>query len=108
MATEFFLTELTEEMPAGKPPIPVGVVKAPGGGDLRRPPMATSCLWTAGLRADSALFLCFALAISAIQTGCCIGVGVILGFGDSGLFKALSSQLALVGLHLRFSAFEGL
>lgn len=69
-----------------------------------RPPMLTSCFDAdVGLRRRSALPFCF------IQAGCC-GTGVAaLGFGDSGLFRALSSQLDFVGLHLLGSmVFEGL
>src|SRR5271154_7579141 len=81
----------------------------PGGVVLKRPPILTSCLFTGGLRRFSEPPLCLAFAIPAIQAGCCGGGGATLGFGESGLFRALSSQLAFVGLHRRLSInFEGL
>jgi hypothetical protein len=106
---EFFLTVLPEERPTGNIPIPGGFARPPGGGDRNSPPMLTSCLGAGGLRVDSALFLCLALLISDIQAGCCGGGGASFGFGDSGLFSALSNQLDFVGLHLRVSpSLEGL
>lgn len=95
--------------PAGSPLILIGFVVPPGGGDLIRPPMLTSCLLgPEGLRPRSTLPFCFALAISDIHAGC-EGGGTAFGFGESGLFSALSSQLDFVGLHLLGSAvFVGL
>jgi hypothetical protein len=37
---------------------------------------------------------------STIQAGCEGAKGFVDGFGESGLFKALSNQLDLLGLHL--------
>jgi hypothetical protein len=106
---EFFLAVLPEERPTENPPITGGFASPPGGGDLNNPPILTSCLGVGGLRVDSALFLCLALLISVIQAGCCGGVGTSFGFGDSGLFSALSNQLDFVGLHLLVSpSLEGL
>lgn len=98
-----------EEKPAGRPPILNGFASPPGGGDLIKPPILTSCLGpVVGPRPKSTLPFCFALLISDIHAGCC-GGGTCLGFGDSGLFKALSSQLDFVGLHLLGSmVFDGL
>lgn len=48
---------------------------------------------------------CFARLSSAIHAGCCGDAGAI-GFGDSGLFSAFSSQLDFVGLN-RFDGLEG-
>ena len=97
------------ENPAGRPPMLEGFVRPPRGGDLINPPMLTSCLGPfLGLRPKSTLPVCLDLLISDIQAGCC-GGGVGLGLGDSGLFRALSSQLDLVGLHrLGSMVFEGL
>lgn len=88
-----------EENPPGSPPTLRGFASPPGGGDLIKPPMLTSCL-TVEFRLRSTLPFCLALFISAIHAGCCCGGGVGFGLGDSGLFKALSSQLDFVGLHL--------
>ena len=100
---------MPEEKPAGRPPILNGFATPPGGGDLIKPPILTSCLGPlVGLRPKSTLPLCFALLISDIHAGCWDG-RTGLGFGDSGLFRALSSQLDFVGLHLFESiAFDGL
>jgi hypothetical protein len=57
------------------------------------------------------LLVLFALALfsSTIHAGWLLGGGAGLGFGDSGLFSAVSSQLAFVGLHLLVSiVFVGL
>jgi hypothetical protein len=60
-------------------------------------------LLSAAARPRSTLLrCCLILLISAIQAGCWGGGS--LGFGESGLLSALSSQLDLVGLH----RFEGL
>jgi hypothetical protein len=112
LTTESFLKELPEMAGEGKLPIFGGVGDMPPrGGDLINPPIDTWCLWTGGLEtgvAEVDLF-CFAFAISAIQAGCCGAGDITFGFGESGLFSALSSQEALVGLHLRLSmVFEGL
>jgi len=105
----FLLAVLVEERTTGNPPILGGFASPPGGGDLNSPPILTSCFGAGGLRVDSALFLCLALLISDIQAGCCGEGGASFGFGDSGLFSALSNQLDFVGLHLRVSlGLEGL
>lgn len=99
-----------EEEPVGKPPIAVTNPPLPMGGDLISPPMLTSCFGALlGLRPKSTLPLALALLISAIHEGCCGGGTTVFGFGESGLFKALSNQLAFVGLHLLESiVLEGL
>lgn len=100
---------MPEEKPAGRPLMLNGFESPPGGGDLIKPPMLTSCFGPeVELRPKSKLPFCFALLISDIQVGCC-GGATGLGFGDSGLFRALSSQLDFVGLHLLGSiVFDGL
>ena len=67
-----FLVLGPEEKPVGSPPMLRGLASPPGGGDLIRPPMLTSCLGPLGveLRERSGLALCFALLISDIQAGC--------------------------------------
>lgn len=107
-----FLTILPDENPAGSPPMLRGFAGPPIGGDRIRPPILTSCFDVGGLFRASA-FLCLALLISAIHAGWLDGGGAALGLGESGLFRALSSQLDfvgdLVGLHLPLSpSFGGL
>ena len=86
----------------------MGFANPPSGGDLISPPMLTSCFGlTIEVRVRSTLPLCFVLLISDIHAGC--GGGAAFGFGESGLFKTLSSQLDFVGLHRLVSmVFEGL
>lgn len=90
-----------------KPPKGADFVVSPIAGDRIRPPMLTVCLCSDVFgRVDSVALLCLALLISAIQLGC-EGAAAGFGFGESGLFSALSSQLDFVGLHLP-EAFVGL
>lgn len=68
-----------------------------------RPPMLTWCLCPeTGALVTSEPPCSFDFFNSDIQDGC-VGGGAGLGLGTSGLFKALSSQLDFVGLHLRES-----
>lgn len=109
MLSARLLETAPDTKPAGSPLILIGFVDPPGGGDLIRPPILTSCLLgPVGLRPRSTLPFCFALAISDIHKGC-EGGGTAFGFGEAGLFSALSNQLDFVGLHLLGSAvFVGL
>ncbi len=82
-------------------PVTLGFAAAPIGECLISPPMLTSCL--------EAAFCAFALFNSAIQDGWPDAGGVGLGLGLSGLLRAVSSQLAFVGLQRRGSiVLEGL
>jgi hypothetical protein len=78
----------------------------PIGVDLISPPILTSCLADEDLEASTLpLFTLWALDLfnSTIQAGWFDGGGVVvLGLGAS-VFRAFSSQLSLVGLHLRVS-----
>lgn len=96
------------------PPSPAGdtVAAAPIGVDLISPPMLTECLDGAGgavglVVSESLLgllaFWALALFSSTIHAGWLVGRGVGFGLGESGLFRAVSNQLALVGLHRRGS-----
>lgn len=68
-----FVMEL-EEKPEVMPPIVIGLLSPPGGGDLIKPPIFTSCLGgllnIVGLLPRSTLAFCFALLISDIHAGC--------------------------------------
>lgn len=94
-------------------PVVFGLAPPSNGVDLIRPPMLTSCLcgepgrlpWLLGL----AILLLFSSVIQSGWDGWCLDCGFGWGFGDSGLLRALSNQLDLVGLHrLESIVLEGL
>lgn len=94
----------------------VDLADAPIGDDRISPPVLTSCFrardgaWARSAPPGLLALCCFALFSSTIQAGWWFGGGAALGFGDSGLLRAASSQLdVFVGLHLRISmVFDGL
>lgn len=90
-------------------PVELGLAPPPIGEDLINPPMLTWCLCDMDNGRPLPSPPVFCLLSSDIQVGC-VGVpGLDCGFGESGLLRAVSSQLALVGLQRRGSiVLEGL
>jgi hypothetical protein len=84
--------------PSGSPPILRSFECPPGGGERISPGwVTTSKLGFELLTSLGSMFGCFDFRSSLLHVGCSTFGDVI--FGDSGFDRALSNQLALVGLH---------